>query len=107
MSKPTKIQLLAVELEDEAQDNPDDYRWKAAAELRQFEAENLRLVGENAELLKKLTMAELQLAKLAQNGASVADDLLQNTSLWLPAPQPEQRDPAPSNNGSAERGPRC
>ena len=34
---------LADELEDESRSNPDDYRWKAAAELLRLQAENERL----------------------------------------------------------------
>ena len=43
MTTQTEAHELVRELEDEAQDNPDDYRWKAAAELRRLEAENLHM----------------------------------------------------------------
>ena len=49
MTTQTEAHELIRELEDEAQDNPDDYRWKAAAEL-------LRLEAVNAELLEALKM---------------------------------------------------
>ena len=39
MTTQTEAQRLANELQDEAQDNPDDYRWKAAAELLRLEAD--------------------------------------------------------------------
>ena len=58
MTTQTEAHDLIRELEDEAQDNPDDYRWKAAAELRRLEADNAELLdalkGVTDELLDVL-----------------------------------------------------
>lgn len=51
MTTQTEAHDLIRELEDEAQDNPDDYRWKAAVKMRRLEAANAELLESLVDLV--------------------------------------------------------
>ena len=75
MTTQTEAHDLIRELEDEAQDNPDDYRWKAAAELRRLEADKDDWKDASFVFKERAVKAEARIAELEAANAELLEAL--------------------------------
>ena len=85
MTTQTEAHDLIRELEDEAQDNPDDYRWKAAAELRRLEADKDDWKDASFVFKERAVKAEARIAELEAANAELLEALRMNAQSlsWL------------------------